>query len=215
MDVIDANTTWEDRAFYFCGKLDPPVVAKIWRFRSEDEYDSEEQPELLAMTLIQKFAECIGKRPFLLLASDPESPSALGSKKGVLSDYKKLRQLAHITFENECEHGDTRLGALVDLSGFGFDSSASALLNWGRGLIVLATESLESLKDLTEQWVSTHVDDVLAFDYDAIGVSLRQNTSSGILRYLPPSNSRSETIVVVADESLVNEGACECINSIT
>lgn len=215
MDVVDANTAWEDRAFYFCGKLSSPVVAKIWHFRSEDEYDSAEQPELLAVALIQKFAKCIGKRPFLLLASDPEASSALRSKKGVLWDHKELRQLPHVRFEKECEHGDTRLGALVDLSEFGFDSSASALLNWGRGLIVLATESLECLKEPTEQWISTDADAVLAFDYDAIGVSLRQHASSGILRYLPPSNSRLETIVVIADESLVDEGTCECICSIT
>ena len=214
MDVIDANTTWEDRAFYFCGKLDSPVVVKIWRFRSEDEYDSEEQPGIMAMSLVQSFAECIGKRPFLFLASDAGSPTALRSKKGVLWDHKELRQLPHIAFETECEQGETRLAVLVDLSAFGFESAASALLNWGHGLIVLATESLEKLKELTEHWVSTNVEDVLAFDFDAIAVSLRQNTPSGILRYLPPSNSRSETIVVVADESLVSEGACDCIDSI-
>ncbi len=214
MDVIDSNTTREDRAFYFCGELASPVVAKIWRFRSEDEYDSEERPEFLAMTLIQSFAKCTEKQPFLLLSSDVGSPTALRSKKGVLWDHKELRQLPHVTFEIECEHGETRLGAIVDLSEFGFDSAASALLNWGQGLIVLATESLETVKCLAEKWPSTDASDILAFDYDSIAASLRQNAASGILRYLPPSSSRPETVVVVADETFIGEGACACIDSI-
>ncbi len=215
MEVIDSNATWEDRAFYFCGQLTSPVVARIWRFRSEDEYDSDEQAETSAMKLIRSFSECIEQRAFLLLASDIGSPTAVRSKKGVLWDHKELRQLNHIAFESECEGGDTRLGAIVDLSEFGFDSAPSALLNWGQGLIVLGTESLETLKTLAQEWISTAGGDVLAFDYDAVAESLRLNAASGILRYLPPSNSRPETVVVVANEGFVGEGACECIDSIT
>ncbi|MHB0956262.1 MAG: hypothetical protein ACYC0X_07775 [Pirellulaceae bacterium] len=215
MEVIDSKTAWEDRAFYFSGQLDSPVVAKIWRFRSENEYDSVERPEVMAMTLIRSFAECIGKRPILLVASDIGSTTVLRSKKGVLWDHKELRQLPHIAFEIECGHGETRLGAVVDLTDFSFDSSASALLNWGRGLVVLTTEPLDDVKRLVEQWTSKDTGDVLAFDYDAIAASLQQNTTCGILRYLPPGNSRPETIVVVGEEHLVSEGACECIDSLT
>jgi len=215
MEVIDSNTAWKDRAFYFCGKLERPVNAKIWHFRSEEEYDAQEQPEVVSMTLVRRFAKCIGKPPILVLFSDVGTASALRSKKGVLWEHKELRQLPHIAFEIECGHGETRLGAIVDLSEFSFDSSASALLNWGRGLIVLSTDTLGEVKHLVEHWASKDTADVLAFDYDAIASSLHQNAAFGVLRYLPPSNSRPETIVVVAEEHFVGKGACECIDSIT
>jgi hypothetical protein len=214
MVEFDSTTAWKDRAFYFCGKLEQPVVAKIWHFRSEREYDTEPKPEFMAMTLVRSFAKCLGKPPILILFSDVGSPSAMRSKKGVLWEHKVLRQLPHIAFEIECGHGDTRLGAIVDLSDFSFDSSASAILNWGRGLIVLSNDSLSDLKQLVEQWASKDTADVLAFDYDAIASSIQQNTALGLLRYLPPSNSRLEAIVVVGEEHFVDEGACECIDSI-
>jgi len=215
MELIDSNTKWENRVFYFCGQLAHPLIARIWRFRSEDEYDADEHAETFAMNLVQSVAECIEKRPFLLLASDIELPTPVRSKKGVLWDHKELRQLPHITFEIECDHGETRLGVIVDLADFSFGSAHNALLNWGQGLVVLTSESLKNVKELTEKWVSKDAGNVLAFDYDAVAASLRQNTASGILRYLPPSSSRPETIVVVAHQNLVSEGACECINSIT
>lgn len=214
MVVFDSTTRWEDRAYYFCGKLEQPVEAKIWHFRSEQEYDAEEQPEDLPMTLVQSFARCIGKRPILVLLSDVGSPAALRSKKGVLWEYKELRQLPNIAFEITCEDGQTRLGAVVDLSEFGFDSSASALLNWGRGLIVLSANSLNDVKQLVENWASKDTADVLAFDYDAISSSIQQNTAFGVLRYLPPTSSRQETVVVVAEEHFVDKRACKCIDSI-
>lgn len=213
MDVIDSNTAWEDRAFYFCGKLERPLDAKIWHFRSEEAYDAEEQPEVMSMTLVRKFAKCVGKRPILVLFSDLGTPSALRSKKGVLWEHKELRPLPHVAFEVECG-AETRLGAIVDLADFSFDSSASAVLNWGQGLIVLTTETLGDVKQRAEHWASKDAGDVLAFDYDAIAASLHRNTAFGILRYLPPSYSRPETIVVVAEEHFVDEGACECIDSI-
>lgn len=212
MDVFDSNTNWEDRAFYFSGKLDAPVIGKVWCLRSEDEYDSTEQPELMAMILVRNFVECIGKRPFLILASDAGVPTAVRSKKSVLWNHKVLRQLPHVTFEIPCEDGQTRLGAIVDLSEFGFDSGSSALLNWLKGLIVLTTASLENLQDLTSQWVSTNANSSFPFDYNAIAATLRQDTSNGILRYLPPGNSRPETVVVVAGDRLVDEDACRCID---
>ncbi len=215
MVVFDSTTAWKDRAFYFCGKLEQPVVAKIWLFRSEREYDAEPQPEVLAMTLVRSFAKCLGKPPVLVLFSDVGTPSALRSKKGALWEHKELRQLPHIAFEIVCGHGETRLGAIVDLSDFSFDSCASAMLNWGRGLIVLSSGSLSDLKQLVEHWASKDTADVLAFDYDAIASSIHQNTALGLLRYLPPSNSRREAIVVVAEKHFVEEGACECIDLLT
>lgn len=215
MDVFNSNTAWHDRAFYFCGKLDRPVDVKVWHFRSEEEYDAENQPEIMSMTLVRSVADCIGKPPILVLFSDAGTPSALRSKKGVLWEHKELRQLPHIAFEIECGHGETRLGSIVDLSDFSFDSSASALLNWGRGVIVLSTDTLNDVKHLVEKWASDDAADVLAFNYDAIASTLHQNTVIGVLRYLPPSNSRPEAIVVVADEHFVGEGACKCIDSIT
>lgn len=214
MDTIDWNTPWQDRAFYFCGKLDPPVVAKVWRFRSEDKYDSDEQPELTALALVHRCVKCVGQRPFLLIASEPAPPTAMRSRKGVLWNCKALRNSPHIAIEVECDHGETRLAAIVDLSEFGFDSEASALLNWGRGLLVLAAESLERVRRIAEPWISPHGSDIFAFDFDTIGSSLRQNITCGVLRYFPPSAPRPETVVVVANASFVDEGACECIDSV-
>ena len=79
MVVFDSTTAWKDRAFYFSGKLEPPIEAKIWQFRTEQEYDTEEQPEVMSMTLVRSFAKCIGKPPILLLFSDAGTPSALRS----------------------------------------------------------------------------------------------------------------------------------------
>lgn len=215
MDVIDSRTTWEDRAFYFCGQIAPPIVARIWRFRSEDEYDADEQAETMARNLVRSFARCIEQRAILLLTSDIGMPTAVRSKKGVLWDHKAIRQLQHIAFESECENGETRLGAVVDLSEFSFDCDSSALLNWGQGMIVLSNEPLETVRMLVEQWISRTAKDVLAYDYDAVAASLQQNGKMGILRYLPPSSSRSETVVIVANENFVGEGACECIDALT
>ena len=215
MVVFDSTTAWKDRAFYFSGKLEPPIEAKIWQFRTEQEYDTEDQPEVMSMTLVRSFAKCIGKPPILLLFSDAGTPSALRSKKGVLWEYKELRQHPYIAFEIPCDDGQTRLGAIVDLSDFDFDSSASALLNYGRSLIVLSSDSLSDVKPLVVHWASKDTAEVLAFDYDLISSSIHRNTATGILRYLPPSNSRRETIVVVAEERFVDKGACDCIDSIT
>lgn len=85
----------------------------------------------MAMTLVRGFVKCIGKSSFFALLSDASGPTALRSRKGVLWDYKELRQLPHTTFEIDCGYGKTRLGAIVDFSDFSFDSAASALLNWG------------------------------------------------------------------------------------
>jgi len=215
MEVIDSETTWEDRAFYFAGHIVSPVAAKLWHFRSEDEYDSNERAETMAMNLIRSFSKCIEKRAFLLLTSDIGLPTAVRRKKGVLWDHKTIRQLQHITFETECEEGKTRVGALVDLSGFGFDCEPSALLNWIQGIIVLSDEPLETVEKLVKQWVSRTDRSTFPYDYDAVAGSLQQNAMMGILRYLPPSGSRPETVVVVANEKLVHDGACECIDAIT
>lgn len=214
MDVIDSTTAWKDRAFYFCGKLERPVEMKVWHFRSEEEYDTEDNPETLAMTLVHSLVKCIGKPSFLALLSDASGPTALRSKKGVLWEHKGLKQLPHTAFEIDCGHGETRLGAIVELSDFNFNFAASALLNWGRGMIILSTDALSVVKKRAEQWASKNAADVLAFDYDAIASSLHQDATLGVLRYLPPCNSRQESIVVVAEENFVGGGACECINSI-
>lgn len=215
MEVINPNTDMKDRDFYFSGKLCPPTVARMWHFRSENEYDAQERPENMAVTLIHKCLRCIGRDAFLLLASDIGPASASRTRKGVLWDYKKLRQLPQRAFEIKCKSGETRLVALVDLAEFDFDSAHSALLNYGRSLIVFATHSLENLEELTKQWVSTDTKGVLAFDYEAVGESIQQNLIHGVLRYLPPSISRPETIVVVANANLVSEGALKCIDLLT
>ncbi|MFN7769236.1 MAG: hypothetical protein ACK5WR_16205 [Planctomycetaceae bacterium] len=214
MIVFDSTTPWKDRAFYFCGKLEQPIVAKVWFIRSEQEYDAESQPEILAMSLIRRCAKCLGKPPFLVFFSDGGRPSALRSKKGALCDNKELRQLPHIAFELACGHGETKLGAIVDLSDFSFDSCASYLLNWGRSLILLSSDSLSDLKLVVEKWTSKDRADVLAFDYDAIASSIHKSTGLGLMRYLPPSNSRREAIVVVAEKHFVDERARECIDAI-
>jgi len=82
-------------------------------------------------------------------------------------------------------------------------------------LIVLSSDSLSDVKPLVVHWASKDTAEVLAFDYDLISSSIHRNTAIGILRYLPPSNSRRETIVVVAEERFVDKGACDCIDSIT
>ena len=214
MDVIDPGTAWEERAFYFSGKLESPLDIKVWHFRSEEMYDAEEQPEVTAMNLIRDIAKCVGRRPVLILFSDQEPPSALRSRKSVLWGYDELQRLPHIVFEVECGHSKTRLGAVIDLSCFSFRSSSSAVLNWGNGIIVLSMDTLDNVKQLVEHWVSKRSDDVIAFDFDAIANSLHHNVELGVLRYLPPSNSRPETVVVVAEEAFVDQEACRCIDSI-
>lgn len=214
MEIMGSDTRWDEHAFYFGGHLDASVVAKLWRFRSEREYDSEERPELTAMTHIESSIGCIGKQSFLLLASDVAARTAVRSRKGILWENEALRELPHITFETECDNGQTRLGALVDLSKFRFDSSANMLLNWGHGLLVLTASSLEEVEQLARQWVSTNARDVIAINYDAVATTLRQNAGCGILRYFPPSPSRPETVAVIAGNTFVSDAAFKCIDSL-
>lgn len=214
MNVIDGKTPWEDRAYYFCGNLAPPLVARVWHFRSEERYDAETQAKTVAMQLIRRAIECVERRPYLLLTSGVETESASRSRKGVLWDEGDLQLLPHLLFEVSCENGGSRLGAIVDLSQFGFDGASNAILNWGRALIVLSSEPIKSLPHLTEHWLSTDPRDVLAFDYDAVAASLREHRTTGILRYLPPSSSRPEGLVVVGDKNFVSQRVGECIESI-
>lgn len=215
MQVFDVDTNWEERAFYFCGQIDSSVIGRVWAFRSDDEYDSDENAAITAMNLICRFRNCLGRRAFLVFVSDIASPSLVRTKKGVLWDYKALRGIQNVAFEYEAEHSQTRLGAVVDLSDFGFDTDSSALLNWGQGMIVFSDNQLDFIADLAKSWCSTTSADALGFNYDKVAESLKEHEDMGILRYLPPSASRPESVVVAAREDFVNQGALECIESIT
>jgi hypothetical protein len=215
MYVIDSNTALKDRAFYFPGKLENRLDAKIWQFRSEEEYDAQEQPDILSMNLVHDVIKCVEKPPALVLCSDPSPPSQLRSKKGVLWGHTELRQLPHVAFEVDCTTGNTRLGAVVDLRRFSFCSSADAVLNWVRGLLLLAEHGLSDARQLAEQWVSKDASSVLGFDYDAIALSLQRNPQSAILRYLPPGNCRTEAIAVIADRYFVDNTMRQCIDLVT
>lgn len=212
MYVVDSKTAWKDRALYFPGGLDNGLDVKIWQFRSEEAYDAQEQPDILSLTLVHNVIKCVNKRPALVLLSDSGPPSQLRSKKGVLWGHTELRQLPHVAFDVDCATGSTRLGAVIDLERFSFCSSAEAVLNWVRGLFLLSEHSLSDAKQLVEQWVSKDASSVLAFDYDAIALSLQRNTQSAILRYLPPGNRRSEMIAVIADKCFVDNTMRQCID---
>lgn len=211
MDLIDSRATWDDYAFYFGGKLSDGLVARIWRFRTEREYDFDQYSVLTAVSIVHGVVSCVGKRAFLLLASDVGTQTALRSKKGVLWNYKGLRERPYLESEVKCSNGQTRLGAVVELSADCMTSDTKPLLNWGQGLIVLSSGSLTEIARLTSQWVSADSSDVLAFDFDAISETLRRDSTLGILRYFPPDNSRTEAVVIAADKSFVSEEMCRCV----
>ena len=213
MELIDEGVSWANRAFYFSGELASPVVAKLWQFRSETKYDRAECPEDGALDLIQQFVNCTNTRAYLLLASYIAANSAFRSKKGILWDYKELRQLRHLAFDCDCGNSKSRLVALVDLSEFGFDSSHRAILDWLNGMLVLCRNETECVREMVEGWISTDVHDVLAFDHDCVGKSLQQDPAIGVLRYFPSDNGRSEEVVVIANDGLVDDEVCECIES--
>jgi hypothetical protein len=215
MDLIDDHMAWADRAFYFSGQLTPPLLAKLWRFRSDEQYDADEHAENTALTLVRRFASCVKTGVYFIMTSDIERPSLVRSKKGLLWNYDGLRQLPYTTFELNCSEGRTRLVAVVDLSRFEFESDAGPILNWGRGLIVFAPESLEHLKTYSKNWISTNINDVLGFDYDAVATSLCRNAGMAIMRYLPPSQSRLETIVIVGSDGFVDAEMQACVECIT
>ena len=191
------------------------MVAKLWHFRTENEYDRDEVPEIMAINLVQKFVDCTKTNAFLLLASDIDATSASRSKKGILWNHRELRQLPHLAFDCDCGNVQSRLVAIIDLSEFDYDSAYQAILNWGQALIVCCEDEIERVKEITENWVSTERNDVLAFDYNHVSQSLRQNAAMGVLRYLPPGNTRSEAIVLIANDDFLDEGSCECIELIT
>jgi hypothetical protein len=215
MERIAGNVRWSERAHFFSGPLNTPVVARVWYFRSERDYDAVEQAEIVAARMVRQFAECAGTFCFLLIASDAATPSILRSTKSAVWEYRCLRKLRHLNSETQCIDGSTRLVTLIDLSRFAFDTDYSALLNWGGSVIVLCNDSIESLLVTVGPWIQCDPNSTVAFDFDAVATSIQMNPMLGLLRYFPPDRSRREAIVVVAHEPFIDDAKQACMDSIS
>lgn len=214
MEVMDSNTLWREHVFVFSGHIIPGILVRLWRFRSESEYNSESNPELFTRTLIRDIAKILGVKPFLLYASDPRPRSAVRSWKGALWSCKALRAQPHELFETQCVTGETRLCAVVDLSQFGFEVGEDPLLNFLESIIVFSNTSLSDVTEIIRPWISTNRKDVLSFDYDSIASTLQKDPSIGVLRCFRPREPRPETIVIVAHNRFVSSQASASIDDL-
>jgi len=213
MQLFKPEDPRTDRAFLFYPELPPSVVVRAWRFRSEEEYDRETQPEATALRLLQRVIACTRKKSYVVTVSDLDKSSPLRSKKGVLWEWRHsvLPKLCRRSFEVHAATGSSRLAAIIELTDFSFDAWPDVILNWYYGLIVLTDMPFDDMAGEIEKWISTNPRKALGYDYEALGDSLNKCKDIAALRYFPADNGMHETIAIVSNEAFMADEVEGCI----
>jgi hypothetical protein len=194
----------DDKFFFSDSDVSDSLSLEKIGLRSEQAYDGDIFAEKTALKYIERISKYFDGHVYLVSASQDVGPiSRVRSKKGVLWNEKKLRNLENYSSEVEVDVGSTRLVSLVKLDGFSYDVGEAIILNWKYSFFLLTTLEIKDLNGLVEGWVAKKRKSVLAFSYDAVAKDLLKLSTTSVLRYFPADNGRDETLVVVGNREFV------------
>lgn len=210
---VSLNT--DDTSFFFDADVVESLLLEKIGLRSGQEYDGDICAEKTALKYIERISKCFDGNVYLVTASQDVGPTnKIRSKKGVLWNEKKLRNLEAYSSEVEVGMGSTRLVSLVKLESFNYDAAEAIVLNWVFSFILLTKLDVEDLNCLIEGWMAKGGKSVLAFNYDAVAKDLLELSTTSVLRYFPADNGRDETLVVVGNRKFIEEKVQKCVRSI-
>lgn len=203
-----------DESFLFNADIEPPLILRSQVLRTEAEYDEEKNPERTALQLLKRLIQCVGKRAYLVIASQgAEIPNRVRSYKGLLWNQEELRLLEHDRHEVEVRDGRTRLVAVVDLQNFSYASSDNFLLSWTNSFLFLSEKNLLEISEYAKKWIDYDQVSILPFNFRLMAKDLRDLDSSAILRYFPADNGHNEMIAIVGDGNFIESDIEECLES--
>lgn len=193
------------KSYYFGENIVKPVVMRIMTLRSEPEYDADPCPEKTALKYNEKIYKQLGVNIYLLNASEEVAASnKLRTKKRSMFLESHFQKLDSRSGEFEVFEGKTRLASLVNLNGFGFDTSEMIILNWGYSLVILSAIDIDTLYGYVDGWIDKRQKAWFPFNYDAIAHDLLSLDKTIVTRYFFADNGHNECLVIVGNENFNN-----------